>query len=251
MNEIYVDYDLIDQETKEERGFGHDKKFSHTIPAVKYDVVIKKDKIRMNLSVDLKADVSGVVIIDDLTPFLSGISIPYFTPKLGYGLNVSAPIGGASLTFNYSGIDIDEDMLRVYKCDDWDVTGRTCLSSWKRVWITLDRNNDLIRFSVPGFSGFVVGESALSTINVSGIALDYYTGKKINGNITAIPLENPENKKTSIITNGEWSMSLDVLKVEHLTFVVESTEKKGYNELKLPTPSEAELNCRAQNISLS
>jgi hypothetical protein len=90
-------------------------------------------------------------------------------------------------------------------------------------------------------------------VNASGIALDYYTGRRINGNITAIPLENPENKYTATVTNGEWKMGFDMLSegIEHLVFVVESTEKKGYNQLKLPTPSSAKLNCTTQNITLS
>jgi hypothetical protein len=103
------------------------------------------------------------------------------------------------------------------------------------------------------------------------VALDYYTGERIDGTITAIPLENPQNKTTANITNGEWSfgfntnkyttevrngewnMSFDIMTedVEHLVFVVESGDKKGYNELKLPTPSAAKLNCTTQNTSLS
>lgn len=91
------------------------------------------------------------------------------------------------------------------------------------------------------------------TVNASGIALDYYTGQRINGNITAIPLENPENKHTATVTNGEWTMGFDMLSegVENLIFVVDSNEKKGYNELKLPTTSSVKLNCTTQNISLS
>jgi hypothetical protein len=48
-------------------------------------------------------------------------------------------------------------------------------------------------------------------------------------------------------------MGFDMLSegIEHLMFVVESNEKKGYNHLKLPTPSSAKLNCTTQNISLS
>jgi hypothetical protein len=48
-------------------------------------------------------------------------------------------------------------------------------------------------------------------------------------------------------------MGFDMLSegIEHLVFVVESNEKKGYNHLKLPTPSSAKLNCTTQNITLS
>jgi hypothetical protein len=90
-------------------------------------------------------------------------------------------------------------------------------------------------------------------VNASGTALYYYTGQRVSGNITAVPLENPENKYTTTVTNGEWTMGFDMLSegVEHLMFVVESVEKKEYNQMKLPTPSSAKLNCTTQNISLS
>jgi hypothetical protein len=42
-----------------------------------------------------------------------------------------------------------------------------------------------------------------TNVKVKGIALDYYSGERISGNITAIPLENPGNKTTATITNGE------------------------------------------------
>jgi hypothetical protein len=90
-------------------------------------------------------------------------------------------------------------------------------------------------------------------VTASGIALDYYTGQRINGNITVLPLEHPEFKSTAQVTNGEWSMSFDLLPedVEHMTFIVESVEKEGYNQMKLPTPSTAKPSCTVQNISLS
>ncbi|MDI6826826.1 MAG: hypothetical protein QMD36_06655 [Candidatus Aenigmarchaeota archaeon] len=249
-----MDYDIIDKSTGASRGSGSNKnKFNHTIPAVKYDVVLHKDNLHFNLTLDLNTNLTGVVIIDDLSTFLSSISIPYFTPRLGYGINVSIPIDNATLAISYSGITINENIIRVYKCDDWSVSTRTCTGTWSRIPISVDKNNDLIRFSVSSFSGLVGGESSVFTVNASGIALDYYTGHRISGNITAIPVENPENKYTTSVTNGEWSMGFDMLSegIEHLMFVVESTEKKGYNYLKLPTPSTAKLNCTIQNISLS
>jgi hypothetical protein len=39
--------------------------------------------------------------------------------------------------------------------------------------------------------------------------------------------------------------------VENLMFVVDSANKKGYNQMKLPITSTAKLNCTTQNISLS
>jgi hypothetical protein len=85
------------------------------------------------------------------------------------------------------------------------------------------------------------------------MALDYYSGEKINGNITAIPLENPGNKTMATITNGEWEINFNMKTedVENLVFVVDSANKKGYNEMKLPVASSVKPNCTTQNISLS
>jgi len=92
-----------------------------------------------------------------------------------------------------------------------------------------------------------------TNVQVHGMALDYYTGERINGNITVIPLENPENKTTAAVVNGEWSVNLNMKTedVENLMFVVESANKKGYNQLMLTTPSSIKPNCTIQNISIS
>lgn len=254
LNDIYLDYDVVDKTTKESKGSGMNKRnFNYTIPAVKYDLVINKDKLHVNLTIDLNTNKTGVMVIDDLSSFVSGISIPHFTPKLGYGINVSVSIDNATLALDYSGVTINDNIIRVYKCGNWAVTTRTCTGTWVSIPITVDKNNKLIQLSVSSFSGLVGGETSVSTVNASGVALDYYTGQRINGNITAIPLENPENKHTATVTNGEWSMGFDMLSegVEHLVFVVESNEKKGYNDLKLPTTSSVGLNCTTQNISIS
>jgi hypothetical protein len=186
MNDIYVDYNIIDQSTGVSGGSGMSQKScNHTIPAVKYDLVLHKDNLRVNLTIDLNTNRTGIIVIDDLSSFLSGISIPHFTPKLGYGINVSIPIDDATLVMDYSGVTINENIIRVYKCDAWSLTTRTCTGSWSNIPITVDKNNDLIRLSVSSFSGLVGGESSVFTVNASGIALDYYTGQRINGNITA------------------------------------------------------------------
>ncbi len=92
-------------------------------------------------------------------------------------------------------------------------------------------------------------------IHAKGIALYYYTGERINGNITFIPVETPEDKTSTDVTNGEWSLDSDFTAADvlHLTFIVDDDEKIGYNELKLDNdnPSTARLNCSTQNISVS
>jgi hypothetical protein len=85
------------------------------------------------------------------------------------------------------------------------------------------------------------------------MALDYYTGARINGTLTIIPVENPQNKTTATITNGEWSTLFNIRTndVKSLTFVINSSQKTGYNYMKLGNPVGTNLNCTRQNITLS
>jgi len=90
----------------------------------------------------------------------------------------------------------------------------------------------------------------------NGIALYYYTGERVNGNVTVIPVENPENKiNPTAFTNGEWSVDFNMSTddVLYLTYIIDDNEKIGYTQLKLDNdnPSTAGLDCTTQNISLS
>jgi hypothetical protein len=88
---------------------------------------------------------------------------------------------------------------------------------------------------------------------VRGIALYYYTGQRVNGNITIIPVESSEDKSISTVTNGEWSSDFYIYRedIQYITMIVDDNQKMGYNELKLNNPTTAALNCTTQNISLS
>ncbi|MBW3015441.1 hypothetical protein KY330_03400 [Candidatus Woesearchaeota archaeon] len=79
-----------------------------------------------------------------------------------YGLNNTfLGIFGANITLNYTGLNYSyENTLEVYKCDNWDFTGQTCLSSW--VLIASDQNlsaNTLI-VNVTSFSGFSIKQGS-------------------------------------------------------------------------------------------
>jgi hypothetical protein len=90
-------------------------------------------------------------------------------------------------------------------------------------------------------------------IFINGIALYYYTGERVNGNVTVIPLENPNNKETAIVSNGEWSIdfNLGTENIQHYTVIIDDNQQMGYNEIKTSTYSDTKLNCSTQYISLS
>ena len=90
-------------------------------------------------------------------------------------------------------------------------------------------------------------------LQIGGIALYYYTGERVNGNVTVIPLENPNNKTISVVTNGEWFVDFEIGNgnIQHYTVIIDENQKIGYNEIKTGTSADSELNCSTQSISLS
>lgn len=93
-----------------------------------------------------------------------------------------------------------------------------------------------------------------ASVVTKGTALYYYTGQRVDGNVTAIPVENSANKTNTTFTNGEWSIDFNKTDhVQYLTFIIDDNEKIGYIQVKLDNdnPSTATLNCTTQNISLS
>ena len=89
-------------------------------------------------------------------------------------------------------------------------------------------------------------------VRVKGIALYYYTGERVNGNVTVIPVETPNDKENSTVSNGEWTVDLNT-NTENIQFtiIIDDNQKVGYNEIKLNTPTATRLNCSVQNIFLS
>jgi len=93
-----------------------------------------------------------------------------------------------------------------------------------------------------------------ASVTVHGNALYYYSGDKVDGNVTVIPVENPEKKTTTNFTNGEWSINFDMIKndVQYLTFIINDDGKIGYSQVTLNNDNPKKItNCVVQNISLS
>jgi hypothetical protein len=248
-----MEYHILKNSTNEPVSSASNFTIDRNVSEEAHKISLKREKININFTLSNPCIQTNFTLDDLSTGTLSGINIQNFNAKFGYGLNFSNTFSNGMLAFNYSGLSMNENRIRVYKCHDWDVAASTCSGSWVKVSYSVDNTNKLVYVPVTSFSGFAVGESPYYTVNVAGVALNYFTGRRVNGNITLIPLEDPESKNTTAVVNGEWSMSLDMTaeNVENLMFVVEGGEEKGYNQMKLPTPSSVKLNCTTQNISLS
>ena len=89
-------------------------------------------------------------------------------------------------------------------------------------------------------------------IIIHGMALNYYTGERINGEINFVPLES-SYRFSSPIYDGVWTLyaHTDLSNVSHFTLIVEDDKKKGYSEVKIGRSKISTLECSLQNIQLS
>jgi len=103
--------------------------------------------VRLN-DVNLSIDNNGTIGFDRTK--LSGFLVVY-------AVNSSYGISNANLIIDYSRTGFsDEDLLRVYVCDNWDFIGRSCLGSFALTSAVQNVNNDKFELNVSGFSAFAI-----------------------------------------------------------------------------------------------
>jgi hypothetical protein len=174
------------------------------------------------------------------------------------------PCGIVNGTTRYNASSSDPDTLlnsTKLSCGNMN-DGDICLLNWTAnatgnlgvFWkIDVNVSSSFSNISAIDTNDATVKIALSPNIFINGIALYYYTGERVNGNVTVIPLENPNNKETAIVSNGEWSLdfNLGTENIQHYTVIIDDNQQMGYNEIKTSTSSDTKLNCSTQYISLS
>jgi len=100
-----------------------------------------------------------------------------------YAINNSYGIENATLNLSYSGTNYtDENYLGVYKCSNWNFSGRSCVGSWEKV---TDASNDIAteRFllNVSNFSAFAIKQEPYCGDGVINKAGEECDGSEFGG----------------------------------------------------------------------
>jgi hypothetical protein len=111
----------------------------------------------INVSVDTNETLGYQEVSPPAASYLStiGINSTYTT------------MTSATVVYSYSNLSYtNENNLNVYKCDNWNFTGKTCLGNWTDITsqAVQDTANDYFEFNVTSFSGFSIGEVAVPTV---------------------------------------------------------------------------------------
>ena len=122
-------------------------------------------------------------------------------------------------------------------------------STWK-IDVNFASNSTLL--ATPKHTQSAIIRIVVPNIIIHGNALYYYTGEKVNGEITFIPLESSYSL-TSPVYDGIWTLYVhtDLSNVSYFTLVVDDNEKKGYSEVKIANPTVSTPSCSPKSIQLS
>ncbi|MFN6992252.1 MAG: hypothetical protein ACK4MM_05975 [Fervidobacterium sp.] len=70
-----------------------------------------------------------------------------------------------------------------------------------------------------------------AVLNFHGLSYSFLTGQRINGTVTFISVEEPENNVSADVINGNWDLQVqyDGNKTQHILIIVNDTKNLGYN----------------------
>jgi len=99
------------------------------------------------------------IVLDSISP-----SIPNVTLRRAYKISVPSSFTTSStgivLTMKYSDLQVNENVLYLYRCGNFNFVTNICNDTWAKISITRDVMNDLVTAEVPGFSAYALGEGA-------------------------------------------------------------------------------------------
>jgi len=111
-----------------------------------YDILFKTygDKLHILLkNVNISQNLNRQMGFDN--PQMQNYSITY-------AVSNTYSMTSASVRIYYSGIN--EDYIDLYRCQDWNFSGRVCLGSWEQLSFTQNNNENWVALDVASFSAF-------------------------------------------------------------------------------------------------
>lgn len=111
----------------------------------------------------LKVLIRGVNVSEDNNKIfgLDKLATPVQSHVVTYGVNNSYDFSNASVKVSYDGLNVHEDYLKLYKCDDWNFTGQSCKGVWVDVTSQAVQNKtgNFFEYLTTSFSGFSIEDS--------------------------------------------------------------------------------------------
>lgn len=152
-------YPEVDEEIIYEESIVSSGKIEAFIPLGIYDVDLRSFQNRLKIVVvDVNATVNNNRFIG-----IDKLSVPAVEDLITYGISQNLTFASADITIYYDDTNFsDENNLRLYKCDNWNFSGRVCDGSWVDVSSSSLRNltGDYFKYTTTSFSGFAIREVA-------------------------------------------------------------------------------------------
>jgi len=173
-------------------------------------------------SVNLSSDESVAIGLDKLTNYEE------FT--LVYVIDVRANFSVLTLNLSYAEISVtNEDLLKLYKCDDWDLSSRACMSGWSE--ITATKNEAIDRFTIVTHSLSAFGireETPVESTTTTTSPTEGGTIEPLANETTSTTTIIPEQvEQTTTLTTIEGETTITTTLSITTTTIVQRVEARG------------------------
>ncbi len=150
--------------------------YTGEVPSYLYDILLVTYNDTVTLltrDTNITANTTNLYIIDSVSmSVLLGINataIPNISVYYGVAIEALVNFGNATLNISYANLSVaNESNLRVWKCEDWNITARVCEGTWENATYTVDMVSKIVSIFAPHFTMYLIGEPTLFLAQTGG-----------------------------------------------------------------------------------
>ncbi len=153
--------------------------YSGYVPKGVYDVEFSSPEFKIVLTnVKVESEWEDWLKIDI---FGKDVKVPGLKVAGGAAIEFAHDFEKANIEIGYdSRVILNELLIKVYACENWNFKARKCVAGWKEVEAEVDTIRDVVKFSVTHLSAFVVGEMSRLKVIFTTDKDRYFLNEPIN-----------------------------------------------------------------------
>jgi hypothetical protein len=155
--------------------------YSGFVPKGTYRVEFLTPTLRLVLnSVRIDKEWNDLLKVDE---FGKAVNLPGLKVAGGASIEFAGSFENGEVEIFYdSRMIVNEKLIKVYKCENWNFQARTCAGSWEEITADIDTIRDVVKFGISHLSAFVVGEMSSLQIVAALDKNQYFLNEPITVN---------------------------------------------------------------------
>ncbi len=215
--------------------FSFNESSSLTIPSEIYNITGEAFNSTLTFileMVNLSSDRNISINLDKLSNYEEFLLI--------YALDVQTNFTQAKLNLSYAEISVaNEDSLKLYKCDDWNFSSRSCISDWSEIGGTQDVTLDRFTIITDSLSAFGIKELTTTSTTSTTITTSPSTSGTTGGTTTNESANTTTTTTLNLTTTTTSTTTLvparneTTTSIQTTTTIITQPTKRGGDTLQL------------------